>query len=128
MNSSLEVYNSDGDIIFERDGKWLHPLFGLIEHIAESEIYVTDCILHDKIIGAAAAVLIIKMGFKKCHGELMSRKAIELFDRNKVEYSYGELVDKILCKTEKMIGSYNAIGVSYDLLANIYRNIKDAKI
>ena len=124
MNSSLEVYNSDGAIFFERDGKWLHPLFALMEHLERSEIIVTNEILRDKIIGAAAATLIIKMGFKKCHGELMSEKAIEMFRLYNVEYSYDKLVEKILCRTEKLINPETGINDLFKQLNTIYRSLR----
>ena len=124
MQKSLVVYNSDGKIFFERDGKWLHPLFSLLEYLKEHDINnVTGYRLHDKIIGAAAAVLIIKMGFTKCHGELMSIKAIELLKLYRVEYSYDKLVDGILCKTEKMVDARNSIDHSFNLLIELYQDL-----
>ncbi len=121
MNNSLEVYNSDGIIVFERDGKWLHPLFALMDYLSEpeNEMDITNCTLHDKIIGAAAAVLIIKMGFRKCHGLLMSEKAAALFKQHEIEYNYDKMVEGILCKTEKMIEPNDSINTAVERLIEL---------
>ncbi|MBI9018512.1 MAG: DUF1893 domain-containing protein [Phycisphaerae bacterium] len=103
MQSSLEVFDHDGRLFYQCDGKWLEPLFQLIHHLSQNKTDISSFILKDKIIGVAAAVLIIQLGFKKCHGVLMSKKAVNLLEINQVDYSFDELVNEISCKTEKMI-------------------------
>ena len=47
--------------IFTSHGKWLHPLFELEAYLADHAFQPAHCILQDKIIGKAAALLIHRL-------------------------------------------------------------------
>lgn len=100
--TSLQIF-CDDSIIFKSSSKWLFPLFELEEFFEKMQIVPQNCILHDKIAGAAAAFLISRMGFSKCHIDLISQKACAVFEKYNVEYSYSTIVDKIQCRTEGII-------------------------
>ena len=53
----------EGSPIFTSYGKWLHPLFELEDYLADHAFQPDHLILQDKIIGKAAALLILRMGF-----------------------------------------------------------------
>lgn len=99
---SLNVYAEEA-IIFESRGKWLYPLFELEEFIDDNNLNASNLFLHDKIAGRAAASLISGMGFKKCFINLVSREALDVFNRQGVDCSYSILVDRIDCMTEEII-------------------------
>jgi iron complex outermembrane receptor protein len=50
----------------------------------------------DKVVGKAAAGLIIQGGIAEVYADVMSRLALPLLDASGIIYSYGELVDRIV--------------------------------
>lgn len=63
----------------------------------------------DKVIGSAAAFLMIKGNATAAYGEIISSKAKKLFERYSIDYNYGKQVDFIknknndgLCPLEKL--------------------------
>lgn len=50
----------------------------------------------DKVVGKAAAAMMIVGGVSEVYGEVMSRKAEPLLRRADIPYSYGRLVDRIV--------------------------------
>lgn len=61
----------------------------------------------DKVIGKAAAAMVVVGGVKELYAEVMSKKAIPFLDEAGIAYSYGTLVDTIKeegdrCQLEKI--------------------------
>ena len=100
---SLRVYDPAGTVIFESSGKWLHPLFELEMFLQAGRYKVSGLFLHDKIAGRAAASLITRMGFRRCRIETVSRLALEVFRRHKVDCRWTTQVDMISCRTEALL-------------------------
>lgn len=89
---SLVVRDAQGDItLYYRKG--VYDLEDLLEH---APARLRDAEIADKVIGKAAAAMAIVGGVKSIYAEVMSRKALPLLLEAGVEYSYGELVDKII--------------------------------
>ena len=102
MKHTLEVYFKN-KLVFFSDKHWLHPLFELENYIYKSDYKVADLIVHDKIIGKAAALLLIHLGIGHVKGELMSELGKEVLDRYGVTNEYNNLVDRIICATEDLL-------------------------
>jgi len=103
-DSGLCVYHGD-TLIFSSSGKWLHPLFDLELFLASRKEDPSEMRLEDKIIGKAAAMLMIRMGFRRIHGRLMSRPAREVLEQFGVRVSWDELVPLIQCRTEAILAN-----------------------
>ncbi len=99
---ALRVYSGDR-LIFSSNGRWLHPLFELERFIRTQNVSVGELEIIDKIIGKAAALLIVRLGFGRAHGETMSRLAMDVFERHRLDFSYGTLIDRIDCATEALL-------------------------
>ena len=52
--------------------------------------------LADKVVGKAAAGLMVQGGASEVYAEVMSRLATPLLDRAAITYTYGQLVDRIV--------------------------------
>ena len=52
--------------------------------------------LADKVVGKAAAGLMVQGGVNEVYAEVMSRLAIPLLDHAGITYTYGQLVDRIV--------------------------------
>ena len=102
MEHSLIIRYRD-NIIFTSDSHWLHPLFELDDFLSAKEIPSSELFLQDKIAGKAAACMIVRLGIKKCHIELISERAIPVFEKAGINYTYDKLVEQIECRTEYLI-------------------------
>ncbi len=102
MEHSLILFH-DNRQIFTSDEHWLYPLFELEAYLNSSVIPVGELFLRDKIAGKAAAALIARLGIRSCHIELLSERAIPIFEQYGVQYGYDQLVDHIQCRKEDLI-------------------------
>ena len=89
--------------MFTSDSHWLHPLFELNDFLQEKQIPVKELFLRDKIAGKAAACMMAYLGITKCHIELMSKRAVPVFEVAGIVYSYDRMVEQIDCRTEYLI-------------------------
>ena len=102
MEHSLIISYHDR-IIFTSDSHWLHPLFELDDFLSKNPYTTSDLFLRDKIAGKAAACMIVRLGIRKCHIELISERAIPVFKKAGVECTYDTVVEQIECRTEYLI-------------------------
>ena len=112
MEHSL-IVSSGENIIFTSDQHWLFPLFELEDFLNQNNINAEDLFLQDKIAGKAAACLISYLGIKKCHIELLSERAIPVFLKNRISFTYDNLVEHIQCRTEDLITDQMSIDDTY---------------
>lgn len=79
-----------------------------LEHLLDHEPDVLHgASIADKVIGKAAAAMVVVGGVKELYAEVMSKKAIPFLEEAGIAYSYGTLVDTIKeeggrCKLEKI--------------------------
>ncbi len=102
LEHSLILLHND-QIVFTSDEHWLYPLFELEQFLVNSDIPVGQLFLKDKIAGKAAAALIVRLGIRHCFIELLSERAVPVFEQYGVKYSYNQIVDHIQCRTEDLI-------------------------
>ncbi len=112
MEHSL-VVTRNNITIFTSDQHWLHPLFELEDFLNRNSILPNELFLRDKIAGKAAACLIVFLGIRRCHIELLSERAIPVFKANGIEFTYDTLVDHIQCRTEDLITDAMSIADAY---------------
>jgi hypothetical protein len=102
--TTLTVFRN-GTPIFNSDGKWLHPLFELEEYLADRALQPDNLILQDKIIGKAAALLILRLGFRTVKAGILSRLGEAVLQRHGIAYTYEQLVDRMHCQTEELLAT-----------------------
>lgn len=79
-----------------------------LEHLLDHEPEVLQgAVIADKVIGKAAAAMVVVGGVKALYAEVMSKKAIPFLDEAGIAYTYGTLVDTIKeegdrCQLEKI--------------------------
>lgn len=95
----------------------------IILRIEEDDLFFLDAIVYDKIIGKAAAMLLIRSGVKKVHALVMSKSAKKVLDEYEIKYTYEELVDKIInrkgngiCPMEKAVEKIDDLLEAYEVL------------
>ncbi len=107
-NCSLVVQAATGEVT-TYNKKGVRDLVWLLDHEAWR---MSGASIADKVIGKAAAGLVVRGGVKELYAEVMSRLALPLLDGAGIHYSYGELVDRIIipavdnrCPLEKIVAS-----------------------
>ncbi|MBN1261590.1 MAG: DUF1893 domain-containing protein [Anaerolineae bacterium] len=102
MPHALEVYH-DADLVFHSDGKWLHPLFDLEGFLATAAYEPEDLAVRDKIVGRAAALLMIHLGIGRVHAGILSELGREVLTYHHIPFTYEALVERISCQTESLL-------------------------
>ncbi len=115
LNYSLIVTQHD-EVIFTSNEHWLYPLFELEAFLKQHNHDPRDLFLRDKIAGRAAACLIVHLGIKHCHIDLISTYAIQVFKRHDVSFTFDHQVDKIQCRTENLLTEEMGITGAYQFL------------
>lgn len=113
--ASLQVIVDD-KVVFQSYGKWLYPIFDLEDHLQEIPINMTDAIVHDKVIGKAAALLLIRLDPAYIHGEVMSDLAINTLTMFNRKFSYNQRVARIACQTEEILLAVDDPELAYEIL------------
>lgn len=80
---------SKNNCLYKADGIGVKPL---VTWLNEDIHCFKGGAIADKVIGKAAALLIVLGGAKSAYGAVMSRAAADILKANKIIYSYGELV------------------------------------
>jgi hypothetical protein len=106
----------DGNILFESQGKWLFPLFDLEDYLKSHPMDLSRAIIRDKVVGKAAALLALRLGFQRHHGDLMSDLAIKVLENAGVSYSFDNRVPQITCKTETILRDMDDMEEAYHIL------------
>ena len=91
-NAACVMVCANGEQIIEQ-GRGLSPLLSIYEQHPDAMI---GAIVVDKVIGRAAAMILLEGKAAMVHGILMSEDAYELLWKKGVKTSYGELVPRIL--------------------------------
>ena len=112
---TLCVYNND-TLIFSDGGRWLTPLFALEEFLRTYEGDRSNLAAHDTAAGKAAAILMVRMGIKRVHINLMSSLAFNYYETNGVIASYEKKIEKLACKTEALLETLTDPDEMYRLL------------
>jgi zinc transport system ATP-binding protein len=115
MPPTLEVF-CDRLPVFSSAGKWLHPLFELEDFLAGSPLARDALALRDRIVGKAAALLIVRLGIRQVHAGVLSRLGLEVFEARGVKVSWGQLVERIACQTESALAEVQDPEAAYALL------------
>lgn len=114
---SLELfYGSGSEAVFSSAASWLHPLFELERFFADSGVNPRECLLRDKLVGKAAALLIVRLGLVRVHTGILSRPGEAVFLAHRVQYRAEEQVERILCRTEEFLADVEDPMEAYRLI------------
>ena len=114
-NLSLQVYLGD-QIIFQSSGGWLYPLFDFEDYLKRHPFDTSKVFVRDKVIGKAAALMLVRLGVGSVEGLIMSELAKDVFSSFKVPHTCITLVPRIDCKTESLLQDVVDIEEAYQIL------------
>ena len=116
-NHSIVLIANNEMIISNQKG--IIPLLELINNNKK----LNDFSVADKVVGKAAAILIIKANIKNVYAKTLSISAKNLFEEKNINVKYASLVDFIknkdntdICPMEKVIANIDDIEEGYKIL------------
>ncbi|MGQ9679995.1 MAG: DUF1893 domain-containing protein [Candidatus Bathyarchaeia archaeon] len=119
---SLIIYK-DGEIIFESDSRGVRPHIEALEKLGRENLKGT--IMLDKIVGRAAALLILYSGASKVYALLVSSGARNLLESREVGLIYREETPfikvkdgVILCPFERMVQDVSDPEHAYEIITS----------
>lgn len=113
----LKIFSS-GNQIFYSESKWLHPIFEFEEFLKSYDGPLDNLSAYDTAIGKAAAVLLIRLGIKQIHGELVSELAVTYTESvlGEGKITWDTIVDRLMCQTESQLENLTDSDEMYYLL------------
>jgi hypothetical protein len=114
------------------DGKWLHPLFELLDLVAPEGAPADpdepgplgrprDLFVHDHIVGRGGAFLLLRAGIRTAYGDVVSDGAAALFEATGATLGAGERVAAIGCVTEQLLANVTDPEEAWAILAERWR-------
>lgn len=82
-----------GDKVFTSSDRGVKPLLHLLE---DEKGFLDGASVADKVIGKAAALLMVLGGIKEVHTNVISEPAVEVFEKHHIPYFYEEKVKRII--------------------------------
>ena len=89
-NHTIVIYKSDASVIVSND-RGVAPLMQLLK---EDALQLRDSMVADKVIGKAAALLMVYAGVKEVYTPTISKPAVEVFENNDIKDVANILIDK----------------------------------
>ncbi len=121
----------DNNLIYQDLGIGVKPI---IKVINTNPDLIKDAIIIDKVIGKAAALLLIKFKAQAVQGLLMSKTAIKMLDKHSLSYQYDKLVPYIanrnndgLCPLEDSVKDTDDLQQGYDNIIAKIEELMQAK-
>jgi hypothetical protein len=107
----------EGEPLFVSRGKWLHPLFDLLEAQSTGNLAAAgELFLRDRVIGRGAAFLILRAGIRHAWADVVSDGAMSLFAAHGAFLDGSERVAAIDCATEELLRSVDDAAEAWSLL------------
>ena len=124
------VVNKDGKLYFFHK-KGVRDLEDLLNNTPR---LLNGAELADKVIGKAAAGMIVEGKVKEVYADVLSQKAVPLLKKADIPYSYGKLVDQIIipegdtrCPLEQIVDKANTAEEVVRLLRKHFEEMNQFK-
>lgn len=91
-NHTIVIYKNDASV-FVSDDRGVVPLMKLLQ---EDKSQLIDSIVVDKVIGKAAALLMVFAGVKEVFTPTISSPAVEVFKNHDIKITFDSEVDRII--------------------------------
>jgi len=115
MEHAFEVYH-ENRMVFHSDKNWIYPLFEFEDFILENGVETKELFVRDKVIGRAAALILVYFKIIKIHAKTLSRLGQEILDLYQITYTYDKLIDRIYCQTEVLLADISDPAKAYPIL------------
>jgi zinc transport system ATP-binding protein len=115
LDHSLEVYAGE-EPVFCSDRHWVYPLLDLERFLAEHGRPDGELEARDKVVGKAAAMIMVHLGITRVVAVLMSELARGFLDDRSIPFTYEQLVPRIMCRTEEILADVDDPADAYRII------------
>jgi hypothetical protein len=107
-----------GAPLYRHNGKWLHPLFDLLDAQPSDPAIAPagELFLRDRVIGRGAAFLILRAGIRHAWADIVSDGAMAVFAAHGGSLGGGQRVPAIDCMTEDLLRDVDYPDLAWALL------------
>ena len=120
----------DGELVFSSAQEGLSPLVRAIEEVGLERL--RGCVVADRVIGRAAALLICLMGAREAHALVMSKGALRALEEHGIIARARELVEHITapdgkspCPFERLVEDVEEPEEAYRLIVKRLKELKE---
>ena len=86
------VVVKDGEVLFTSNDRGIKPMYTLVREMKDE---VAGSSIADRVIGRGAALLSQYLKIKEVYSNLISKSAIEVLEREEIQYSFLEICESI---------------------------------
>lgn len=123
--------------VLYKDGEWStsekRGIAPIMEILSENKELLSGAYVADKVIGKAAAMLLIEGGISYLHAEVISEHATECLQKYNIEFEYQNLVPYIvnrtgdgMCPMEETVLNVTDTKIAYNLLQEKIKKMQAA--
>ena len=87
------VIVKNGTILFQTDSHRISGFIGAIEKLGS---FLNGASVADRVAGKALALLCVYAGIRQIYAEVLSRKALAVFEDNQIMFEREEIIDNVL--------------------------------
>jgi hypothetical protein len=127
-NQLTLVIVKNGRVLFKTDSHRISGFIGAIEKLGTD---LEGASVADRVAGKALALLCVYAGIGKVYAQILSRKAKVVFEENRVDVEWKQLVDNVLdlgktdvCPFEKAAADISDPKVSYIAFKTLLEKMK----
>jgi hypothetical protein len=117
-----------GIILFQTDS---HRISGVIGAIEKLGVQLNGASAADRVAGKALALLCVYAGIRQIYAEVLSRRALAVFENNKIMFECKEIIDDVLdidktgvCPFEKVAADISHPEESYATFKTLLEKMK----
>jgi hypothetical protein len=125
------VIVKNGIILFQTD---THKISGVIGAIEKFGAQLNGASVADRVAGKALALLCVYAGISQIYAEVLSRKALAVFEDNKIMFEWKEIIDNVLdidktgvCPFEKVAANISDPKESYATFKTLLTKMKTCR-
>ena len=126
--NSLMVYK-DGALVFQSSSKGIRPHLEAIDCLGED---LRGTVMVDKIVGRAAALLILYSGAAEAHAAVLSAQGRRVLEMHGLSFTYAEEAEhikmqdgRIYCPFEAMVQGLTDPEEAYKVIVEKMRSLRD---
>ena len=125
------VIVKNGQVLFQTS---THRITGFIGAIEKFDQQLNGASVADRVAGKALALLCVYAGIREVYAEVLSKKAQAVFEENKIEAEWKQMVDNVLdlnkagvCPFEKLAAGISDPKESYGAFKGLLEKMKPCK-